>query len=387
MMLDLVRLGQRLDLDLDPGPESNTGQGSATLGVTPSEAQRVRTAFKRYGAVPGPDEELSIVIERGSALRFVLRRHRQLRDQWFLNLDGNPLSFRTGQNVYGYPNAVSLILWAYAEVFAALADRGCALPPSIRGRALVGLQVHINHLEFAAATVPLRDKQGLLNAWKYMYGRSWHWDPERGPRSLDRMLGLRVINPEYDNSFCLAFMSGTNREMQFQAYDKYAEYKARRNIEVPDMENRLRLELGLMPRWFGARSIRNLWDMRAYVETNYSGWTDFITKIMWDALDRAYLTKMFEFDAGAALRALVKGQDLPPPVQGLDRRILLMMLEARLEYRVPEHQVLRKLMRKSDYLRKMARGDFDVDPSILGLDLELGRIDDEDALRKSQGHL
>lgn len=289
--IDGVTLGTRLEGAID---------------LQSSEVAKVRRAFKMFGAIEGDSELVVLIPGRSSTMQLALRRNKFNQNDFYINMTGNPVTFLYKGNNYGFAEADVLIVRAYLKCL----DTVTRIPERIR-QAVVDKNINIHSLEFATYTIPVADKDRILNAWAYMY-RVGDSNKAGMHVSLLDMLNLKMKRKHVTHtSVCLKLMSGDGREEEacLMAYDKAEEIrdKALKEQRIgkvpPDIEHRIRLELQLSYGWFRRRSIdgakiKTLRDLCNYIDKRYSGsWTIFLAAQFKWALDKTCLFHMWEFKA------------------------------------------------------------------------------------------
>lgn len=354
------------------------------------DAVVVREILKKATGKDLHEKELTVRVYGRSMIHLTLRQDNRDKKVWYLNMDGNPLTFLTGTNVYGWPEADKQIVKVFLMCLDSVEKKTkMEFPKRIREQ-IQGQNIRMNMLEFASYTPPLLDKKRIVNAWGYMFRRSNSLKMTGGYyKSLEELLNVRVYEQSWKNtSFSLAVLnSQRSKEVLFMAYDKEEQMREQRREQeekddvefdvkargwkkadqystegVPiDIKKRLRLEISLQSVWFNRRRIKTLLDLKQYVARHHGGdWAALIASEIQRVLDRACLVEMWSFDKQAVLDAA--DLDLPV-VPGLNAEIptdaWLAMLEARSEYGMDRKLVLAKLSRnperRAEYLSFLDR--------------------------------
>lgn len=268
-----------------------------------AEKAAVRNALLKCGAQKSDLELWVSVPGMGSKMRVCLRQDQRYRQRFYLNFSGNPVSFLYGSNVYGDPDPV----WQILAACELAMDR-------IRKRSKTGLKVAVTRdnlilhsLEFAGYTSKIRDPQGLINAWDYMY-RAASVRPsgatvkDRRILSLARELGVsRMYGDDlYDDSFALTVNRSGRAETRLMVYDKTEEVKSRgRELDAAvatDLKGRLRFDLQLVNWWFNRRRIKTLADLDKWCSgRQFKNWSEFVRAQLNEALSRTCLAYMWVF--------------------------------------------------------------------------------------------
>ncbi len=309
VMLDGVLMGTNLNGAID---------------VQDSEVHTVKdilVSCKTCHQLGGSDIE--VVVTRKSGINLSLRRHKMTK-QFYLNMSGNPLTFLKGGNEYGYAEADRQIITAY-RICLEMVERetGMLFPLRLKA-AIADRDIHINSMEFACYTKPLKvDKAELMDMWRYVYRTGNSNGAGEHTPLLDLLdLKLEVKNKKHKSSVPLKIMSRDGGELvaMLQVYDKAKERRDNKFEVSADIENRLRLDLNLSYGWFRRKAInkkklKTLKDLMAYVE-NKGGWLAFLQQEFEWALDRTCLFHMWEFEAQPILdetyeRGMKGYKDLP----------------------------------------------------------------------------
>jgi len=274
------------------------------LEVLTSEVSRVKAVMIRAGAIY-EGRELVLSITEKSTIRVAMREDSHKPGSFYLNLSGNPITFLTGSNVYGYPDAEALIIDAYTKCLEKLTASGGSLPKRL-WKEVESRQVNIYSLEFATYTIPVENKRQLLNDWEQVYRIGYKSADGLAHEGVMDMLNLKFcrVHKDHKSSFPLKIMSanGVNEEAMLQVYDKAKKIRKDGHIVPIDIENRLRLDLNLSYTWFANRRIegrrlKTLNDLCLYIDKRYGGdWVTFLTvQFLW-ALDRTCLFHMWDLN-------------------------------------------------------------------------------------------
>lgn len=366
--------GSRVGTKLVRGREEDVEQKiRSSVHLMSEEVDAIRKILRRAAKRELVDGELSCSVAGSgkSVVRITLRQDNRDKKMWYLNLDGNPLKFMTGQNVYGKPEADKQIVEMFQACVAALeAETGRTFPQRLKDE-VKEKRIHVNALEFAAYSPPVRDKKRIINAWTYMFRRSNVLRDVNGMnRSLAEILRVRLMSNDDFEDTLFGFATLTEnrvKEVMFTVYDKEAELDGRLNRdgevieydvvaeseratkvgpkERADIKNRLRFDVGLTSVWFNNRKIKTLLDLSLYVKRVYAGdWVELVRHEVQKAMERACLIDMWMVDRDAVLDAHDK--DLPT-VPGLNPKIpttaWLAMVEARSEFGLTDELKANKL--------------------------------------------
>ena len=403
VMIDGSRVGTRL---LSGGGSTGTGSKKAedsgeyaegegeidqnvrsSIGLMGEEGNRIKKILQLATGREVNNGELSVNIggKGKSIVRMTLRQDFRDKKMWYLNLDGNPLKFITGQNVYGRPEADTQIVKVFRSCIKVLeTETGLRFPVRIK-KEVESKNIHVNNLEFAAYSPPLTNKKKVINAWSYMFRRANVLAKESGlNRSLSEILGLRMLdNDGYEDTvFGFATLnSARQKEIMFTVYDKEVEIDSKkkkdgdavecdlvvdREHDRPrgaskeareDIKNRLRFDIALTSIWFNSRKIKTLAELENYVQRKFNGdWVALVQAEVQRVMERACLIEMWSVDRDAVLDAADKGLITVP---GLNKKIpttvWLAMLEARSEIGIDDRMKANKLSRdpkrRIQYLR------------------------------------
>ena len=411
-MVDGMRGGTRLETAVGSVDIPIDNSVRSSIQVLSAEADKVKKIL-RLASKSGRDinekGEITVMVRSRSIIKVTLRRDKNDGTRWYLNMDGNPLTFLTGRNVYGWARADKQIVAVFKRCMKGIEDKATEKARARNTRAdelkfpqrlwdqVEQKQIHLNHLEFATYTKPLRDKKKILNAWRYMFSKSVHLPNAGGKHEfLADMLNV-LVNLEYENSFSLSTLRGERKfaadgtleprkvpkakVVMFMAYDKEEELREagqeeaiEPDVEVPewegqykyreedvpeDIKDRLRLEIALTSVWFSSRGIRNLAELVDFVQRAYGGkWEQLIQTEMTKLMERTCLVEMWRFDGRPVLEAARQNLRFVPGFgETVPTEAWLSMLEARSEFGVTKRHVISKLSEdKTEYLRELNRG-------------------------------
>lgn len=332
VMLDQMRVGNKLE-----GIESAI---RSSLPISGTEAGTIREILRKITKRDLNEKgELHIDIFSKAGMRLTLRRDRRDKKVWYLNLDGNPLKFITGKNIYGWPNAGKQIVWVFKKCLKAIERQSQMAVPERIWTEVKARRIHLNHLEFASYTFPIDNKEKVLNGWRYMFDSTKKLEEETGMHlSLDHLLGVRSTT-KWPTSFMVDVVNRHGaKELMFMAYDKVAEQQRRMTNDeelkmvydvkadewekdygtsqeaLPeDIHNRLRLEIGLTSVWFNNRGIKTLVDMEKHIRNRYeNSWIKMVEQQARFVMERACLMEMWSFPRGPVLDAYEKGLSVVP---------------------------------------------------------------------------
>lgn len=362
--------GQRSGTRLKGGTNEVQTTMKGGLLLLTREVKEVRDILRKVAKGRDVEKHELTVKVRGesSEVRVTLRRHRMFHNQWYLNLDGNPLTFFLRGNVYGKANADHQVKRVYTKCMDALEEEsGMKFPQRLRGMVEKG-QIHINALEFAAYTGKLPDKNKIINAWHYIFHKSTYCDEKGREHFLADMLGFKYMSDgQKDETFSIATARKIDKSpiVMFSAYDKEAEI--RKNIKstggsdfdvkadtdemarkyriakVPDdIKDRLRLEIAFTSIWFSSKHIRTLADLTERVNKMHGGkWTNLIRSELRAIMEQACLVDMWKFDGRPVLAAYKRGDKFVPEFgPEIPTSAWWAMLVARSTYNMPKEMLL-----------------------------------------------
>lgn len=297
-----------IDITMEPRRVMLDGvlMGTNVLGaieIIDSEVSIVKDIMARYPTmVLLGGSDIEITVTKKSGINLSLRKHKMTKS-YYLNISGNPLTFLRGSNTYGYAEADRQIVTAYRVCLEMVEKKTNKLFPIRIKEAIAARNININSIEFACYTKPVKDKEGLMDAWRYVY-RTGDSSEDEHTSLLDLLnLKLEVKNKKHKSSVPLKIMSGDGEELiaMLQVYNKAEEIKGKGLVVTPDIENRLRLDLNLNYGWFRRKAInkkklQTLKDLVLYVEDK-GGWLAFLEKEFTWALNRTCLFHMWRFEA------------------------------------------------------------------------------------------
>lgn len=282
--------------------------------------------------------ELRIPVMDKAMMYLVLRRDIRNHSIWYLNIDGNPLKFLCGNNLYGYTNAEDQIKYVFWECIKAVeAAAKMKMPRSVKQQIKRG-EINLNSMEFAAYSAPIRDPKFIINAWRSIFGRAQVTDPEtRKNKMLAEMLGVRV-RTEFLNSFsvCTVNEQGRNKVM-FTAYDKVEEeysrerksqnargeedehflmvaegFEDKNRVSFKDVEHdlatRIRYDIAFQSAWFSSTGLRTLGALGAHIRKRFGGrWEDFVEFHVKEVVEQACLLDMWRFKHSDVIEGFERG--------------------------------------------------------------------------------
>lgn len=273
------------------------------LELISEELPKMRELLITSGAeYKGP--ELLLTIKAGSGMVVGLRENIHKRGDYYLNISGNPLTFLTGSNLYGSPEAGELIVKACLKCLKILGKVG-EVPKRIKDL-VVSKNINLYALEFATYTIRLENKQQLLNDWSHIYNSAYTSKNGLIHETVQDLLNIKMErkHKKHKSSVCFKILSsnGVNEEAMLQIYDKASQTRSV-DLEVPeDIENRLRLDLNLSYTWFanrriGGQRLKTLADLERYIEKRFdSSYTTFLSAQFGWALDRTKLFKLWDLE-------------------------------------------------------------------------------------------
>lgn len=323
--------------------------GTRLSALKQADMKALRKLMVAYGCTELGGQDIEIAIERKSTVKLSLRRHKMNKDEWFLNLSGNPLTFFKGDNTYGYVEADEMIVRCYEACVARL-ERFGEFPKRVK-KMIADKDINLNQLEFACYTSAVPDKAQLLNDWAHMYRHSYSTADGKEHKGLLDLLDLKFErkHKKHVSDVGLKILSrdGSEEVAMLRVYDKAAERRSK-DLEVArGIENRLRIDLNLSYGWFRRHSImgqkiKTLRDLVAYVEKG-GDWIDFIRREIAWALDRTKLFEMWTFDIEAVQNGKHRAR-MP--------EVYLAMAHQRANLRVTDEALLRERMGKPKLAQK-----------------------------------
>lgn len=350
---------------------------TGAIDVMDSEVQTVKDILVRCKTchhLGGSDIEVTVTRKSGVVLS--LRRHKMTK-QFYLNMSGNPLTFLKGTNEYGYAEADRQIITAYRVCLEMVEEETGLMFPLRLKAAIADRDIHMNSIEFACYTKPLKDKAGMMDAWRYIYRTADSNGQGEHTPLLDLLdLKLEIKNKKHKSSVPLKIMSRDGGELvaMLQIYDKALALEAQKMEVKSDIKNRLRLDLSLNYGWFrrhavNKKKLKTLKDLVAYVE-NKGGWVAFLKQEFEWALDRTCLFHMWEFEAQPILdETYERGQ---AGYKDLSWEVYFAMLDARSRRQVLDRE--RLAYHRGDDRPQRAKISYKAGPF---LELDMSAVDHE----------
>lgn len=260
------------------------------------------------------------------------------KGKYFFNVEGNPISFITGQNVLGVVNLARILDLFYREVEKSIQaiEPTFKLPPSVV-KAVEDLDIHIHRLAFACYTPDL----GLRN-WKNM-NRFFHAiDLIYSGYSMLREQSVKdyfELDVVKSGPYSITFVKKdrVSRLWSLGLYNKAVELEEKFQRTAPDwVSHRIRIDLTLHSTWFERNRCKTLKDIVRKFTESYQTWIyGLIQKCMEETKVRYMLGfKTFDVDPGRYKKAyddwsngkevkVTEGMAAWFEEQGLDLRIPL----------------------------------------------------------------
>ena len=205
-------------------------------------------------------------------------------NQWkgkpYLNVEGNPISFITGQNVVGTTNLVLLITKFYKKLMGAIKRQvpEFKTPKSVV-LAVRDLDIYVHGLAFAAYTNPLEinGRDGLklfLDFLDHCYSFA---NPMYEKTTVKEHLGLRVVR-EGPTSIRFDRFTRKNRYWSLAIYDKVQQLldtgqdSAKGWEQSVYLKDRFRVDLTLHSEWFRKNHLLKLRDIHTKHGNDYHQW-------------------------------------------------------------------------------------------------------------------
>ncbi len=353
----------------------------SAVEIPGSDLEALRKILIACGA-EAKGEGMYLVVRGNSGAVIELRKNRY-NGGFFMNLSGNPLTFLTGRNTYGSPEADKQIVAVYKRCIAYLESESKMEVPGNIKDAVEEMDIYINNIEFACYTIPVENKDKVLDAWYHVYTTGYSHEGARHIPLVEK-LNLKIAREHKTHtSVCLRILSGDGREeeAQLEAYDKADEMRSK-GLEVgADIENRIRLDLCLTYGWFrrrqvGQRKLKTLADLVAYIQKNCGGnWLIFLASEFQWALNRTCLFHMWEFDHQPILdKSYEVGQ---PGFKKLSWATYFAMLDARARLAVSDED--RRQFLLGNYGPLSANLRLEPHPVVISLDMGVvkkGNADD-----------
>lgn len=210
----------------------------------------------------------------------------------YFNVEGNPISFLTGQNVVGTVQLPLLILEFYKKVNKAIKaiNPDFRLPKSVV-RKIKDLDIYINQLAFASYGPELSSDVSikiLLDAIDHIYSFALPDLPTSSPCTLKAALGLRVVR-EGPTSIRFDKFSGKHRYWSLALYDKEQEQKENGRSVPCSLKNRIRFDLTLHNFWFKVNRLPKLSKIHERYGQDYVRWVQGLFKRVLDDVKIGYM--------------------------------------------------------------------------------------------------
>ena len=261
--------------------------------ITPTDYNYLRRMLKKcIGFNESDDRCWAYVQMHGTQAKIGINKYKG--KCWF-NVEGNPISFLTGQNMMGSLEIQSMTTAFYDLVLKAIkaANPSFKVPKSIL-EAVATLNLSIHRLAFACYTPSLQFRnwsmvERLIHIVGEMYSVSLMYKNES--YTIPKILGIKVA---IDGPMSLRFdaMRNEKRYYSLSLYNKWKEAIDKGKECVPELRDLLRFDLTLHSKWFNYNKIRTLGDVVNRFGSNYSGW---VRSLFTQALDEIRLHNIFEY--------------------------------------------------------------------------------------------
>lgn len=198
------------------------------------------------------------------------------RNRSFFNLEGNPISFLYGDNQVGTTQLSKLIYSVFRRIKHLLKEEHRIQLPGIILKSVKSKEVFIHSFAFATYTNPLESLAyigvgQLISSLAHLYQ---FVDLEKNdPYRIGDELGVRVIQ-EGPTSLRFERISFANVYWTLGIYDKGVEQQSKGKSILPDINNRLRLDLTLKANWLKKSRFKTLSDICNKYEDNYEKWVN-----------------------------------------------------------------------------------------------------------------
>lgn len=272
----------------------SSGLGFHTLGISLAENiyRHLVTIFLSIDHEYKPNMLAVNVQVSGTHARVVLNKHRK---SYYLNIEGNPISFNTGQNIVGTVNMPVLIRTFYNQCFQAIQAKAPAfvVPPELQKK-VEGLDIYIYKLAFACYTEKLVDKHDqtklkeLFDLIEHMYCFTVNGF---NPGTFKEAVGVRVVREGPYSMHLTKVLKDRHRVWTLGIYDKnILQEKMGRSISEVAC-GRARLDLTLSSHYLKCYNINHLATIHAKYGHDYIGW---VRKIIESILHELKLSYMFK---------------------------------------------------------------------------------------------
>lgn len=323
LLLDGSKHGVMLDIAMN----------SLKSEVSSEDYEYLLSKFKLHPSYSSNNGKSYIKVRlQGTLAKVSVNKHN---NHFFFNLEGNPISFLTGQNVFGHVELPLLILDFYKRVVKAIrldldqVDHGSVGPeskfklPVKIVRNVKNLNLYVNGLSFACYSLPLTEgltgSESQATNWKQMkmvFDAIDHIysfalpDAEAEHSTLKESLGLRLVR---EGPYSLRFdrYVSRNRYWSLALYNKFKEQQDKGrivNAEACDLswnwtENRIRFDLTFHNFWFQSKKLKKLSDIHYLYGDDYVGWVQSLFNACLSQIGLQYfLSFNLDLDMGAYAR-------------------------------------------------------------------------------------
>jgi hypothetical protein len=250
------------------------------------EFRRIKDRLIDRGGLPLKEESGSILVLDHLGKSKATVKCQEYGGGFFLNLDGNPISYLTGQNVLGEVSA-ELILLFWTEILSELS----LLDLKSFKDAIGSANIFLHFLAIAGYSRKLGPNKVIrqtLNVTDFVYSAVG----EDGETVKD-WVGV-AVHREGKYSIRFDRKKGKNRYWSLGLYDKIIELDetGKESLIVSSIAQRLRFDLSLYSSWLHANKLKTLKDLDLRIRSSDSWAAD-----LFDAmLNRLYLRDLLKFD-------------------------------------------------------------------------------------------
>lgn len=197
------------------------------------------------------------------------------KGKYYFNVEGNPISFLTGQNMLGVSSLEKMIRLFYEAIELAIRakHKKFVFPESIT-TAIENLDIHIHRLAFACYTPELglkdwRNMKRFFDVLDHIY--TGYAGLQK--KSVKEYLGIEVSR---HGEYSMLFVKRDNnvRQWSLTMYNKAIEIEETSGTTAPDWTaNRIRLDLTLQSNWFDRNRCKTLAQLKKrFLLEEYHNW-------------------------------------------------------------------------------------------------------------------
>lgn len=196
--------------------------------------------------------------------------------RFFFNVEGNPTSFNSGQNIFGAIDLPSIIKLYYTNIGKALKKKipDFKMPKEIRDK-VENLDICVTSLAFACYSPPIpggiKTQENLLDAIEHIFCFSV---PDMPVSTVKKFLNLKITR-EGNHSIRIDKFFNKKRLWSLTLYNKWVEQlEADKQVKVNWVKDKIRFDLTFHAYWFRKNKLFTLGKIHELYGMDYMKWID-----------------------------------------------------------------------------------------------------------------